>query len=101
MNINGHNIAVEDFDPAVHTLDPGYFDARMRHFEEKYKAEFRDGWEFYDAYSNGRTDTGNLDFEEWSFVCEQLLGAMTESWQPPGKCAIVYERPELNSGLSF
>ena len=101
MNINGHNMAVEDFDPAVHALDPGYFADQMRRFEEQYKAEFQDGWAFYDAYSNGLTDPGNLDFEEWSFVCEHLLGAITESWQPPGECAMVIDRPESNSGFSF
>ena len=101
MNINGHNMAVEDFNPAVHALDPGYFAEQMRRFEEQYKTKFRDGWEFYDAYSKGCTDPGNLDFEEWSFVCEHLLGAFTKYWQPPGECVNVHEGPESISGLSF
>lgn len=101
MNINGHIIAVEDFNPAVHVLEPGYFAEQMRRFEKLYKAEFRDGWEFYDAYSNGCTDPGNLDFEEWSFICEHLLGEFTKSRQPPGECVSVNEEPESNSGFSF
>jgi hypothetical protein len=99
MNINGHNISVEDFDPTVHTLDPGYFDARMRHFEEKYRSDFRGGsGEFFEAYSNGRADPGNLDFEEWSFLCEHFLRAVE---RPPGECDTFHVGPELISGLSF
>jgi hypothetical protein len=102
MNINGHNIAVENFDPAVHVLEPGYFDARRHHFEEQYKSTFPAGsGQFFDAYSNGDTDLGNLDFEEWAFICEHFLVSITESWCPPSECAKLQEKPESNSGFSF
>jgi hypothetical protein len=73
-NINGHDIAFEEFDISAHALAPGYFDDRIHHFEEQYRTVFPLGWgEFLDAYSNGRTDKGNLDYDEWAFLCEHFL----------------------------
>jgi hypothetical protein len=100
-NINGHDIAFEEFDINVHALAPGYFDDRMRHFEEQYHKDFPNGWgEFFAAYSNGLTDKGNLDYDEWAFLCEHFL-RNAFLWRPPGECLALQEKPEINSGFSF
>lgn len=100
-NINGHDIAFEEFDINVHALAPGYFDERMRHFEDQYRQEFRHGsGEFLDAYSKGRTDKGNLDYDEWAFLCEHFL-RNAFSGQPPNEDVVNQEKPEMISGFSF
>jgi hypothetical protein len=100
-NINGHDIAFEEFDIDAHALAPGYFDDRMRQFEEQYRKEFPNGWgEFLAAYSNDRTEKGNLDYDEWAFLCEHFL-RNAFPWQPPGECTDFQEKPELISGFSF
>jgi len=100
-NINGHDIAFEEFDIDAHALAPGYFDDRMRHFEEQYRKDFPHGsGEFFDAYSNGRTDKGNLDYDEWAFLCEHFLSNAFPG-QPPGECVDIPEKPESISGFSF
>lgn len=98
-NINGHNIAIEDFDIDAHALAPEYFRERMSHFENQYHDRFQTGWgEFFAAYSNGLTEKGNLDYDEWAFLCEHF---MRKSWQPPGICIGSHEKPEIDSGFSI
>lgn len=101
-NINGQTIAFEEFDVDAHALAPEYFDDRMHHFEEMYHKTFPGGWgEFFDAYSNGHTEKGNLDFDEWAFLCEHFLRKLTRAWQPPGVCVDFLEKPETVSGFSI
>ena len=71
----GHYIAVQgDFHPDTHALAPGYFRDRMTYFEQHYRGAYRTGWgEFFAAYSNGLTDKGNLDYDEWAFLCEHFM----------------------------
>lgn len=98
-NINGHNIAAEDFDFDAHALAPGYFDDRMDHFQKEYRDKFPDGWgQFFADYSCGLTEKGNLDYDEWAFLCEWKL---TQSSQPPGICVSSHEKPEVDSGFSI
>lgn len=103
-NINGHSIVLEDFDIDAHALAPEYFDERMTHFEEQYHDKFHDGWgEFFAAYSNGRTEKGNLDYDEWAFLCEHFMRKWAQPcWQqPPGVYAGSREKPEIDSGFSI
>ena len=79
-NINGHCIAAEPFDLAAHEVEPGYFKIQMERFEQLYHCEFPGGWgEFFNAYSAGTTDQGNLDFEEWAFLCEHFRRELSNS----------------------
>jgi hypothetical protein len=101
-NINGHYIAVEDFDPDAHALAPGYFRDRMTYFEEHYRGTYRTGWgEFFAAYSNGLTEKGNLDYDEWAFLCEHSMRELTQRFEPPGVCVSFREKPEADSGFSI
>jgi hypothetical protein len=101
-NINGHYIALEDFDIDAHALAPGYFHDRMIYFEEQYRQKFQTGWgEFFAAYSNGRTEKGNLDYDEWAFLCEHCMRKLTQPFQPPGICVGSREKPETDSGFSI
>jgi len=101
-NINGHCIAIEDFNIDAHGLAPEYFEQRLGQFEKQYREKFPKGWpEFYAAYSKGDTDVNNLDFDEWAFLCEHFLRKKTQTWQPPGMCVSSSEKPEAVSGFSF
>jgi hypothetical protein len=101
-NINGHYIAIEDFDVDAHALAPGYFNDRMTYFEEQFKDKFPTGWgEFFAAYSIGKTEKGNLDYDEWAFLCEHFLRKLTQPWEPPGICVSSREKPEIDSGFSI
>jgi hypothetical protein len=99
-NINGHNIAIEDFDIDAHALAPEYFSNRMSYFEERFHDKFPTGWGgFFEAYSDGLTEAGNLDYDEWAFLCEHFL---RKPWQPPGICfGGPHEKPETDSGFSI
>ena len=102
-NINGQTIAAEDAYLTAHEVAPGYFLERVRFFERKYQTEFQGGWgDFLGAYTQGRTDQANLDFDEWAFFCEHFMRELTESWRrPPVGCSDSLEKPEANSGFSF
>jgi hypothetical protein len=101
-NINGHYIAIENFDVDAHAVAPGYFDDRIAHFEQQFRNEFPQGWpEFYAAYSIGNVERTNLDYDEWAFLCEHFLRKLTETWQPPGACVGSPEKPEIDSGFSI
>ena len=106
-NINGQTIAAEDAYLTAHEVAPGYFLERVRFFERKYQTEFQGGWgDFLGAYTQGRTDQANLDFDEWAFLCEHFMcehfmRELTEPWRPPVGCSDFPEKPEANSGFSF
>ena len=100
--INGHQIALEDFDIGLHALPQGYFDQLLAGFEEQFKSAFPSGWpEFYAKYSSGELDPGNVEYEEWAFVCEHFLREHTRTCEPPGMGINSREEPESNSGSSF
>jgi hypothetical protein len=101
-NINGHQIAIEDFDIAVHALPLGYFENKLNELEEQNRSDFPNGWpEFYAKYSKGELDGANLEYDEWAFVCEHFLRDHTRPCEPPGISINACEEPELSSGFSF
>jgi hypothetical protein len=101
-NINGHYIAIEDFDFDAHALAPGYFEERIAQFESQYRDKFPSGWpQFFAAYSSGKLETECLDYDEWAFLCEHFMRELTQTWQPPGTCVSSREKPEVASGFSF
>jgi len=90
----------EQFDLAQFEVEEGYFIAQVGRYEEKYKEEYPHGWgEFFAAYLSGRADEGNLDYDEWAFLCEHF---MSQLWIPPGDpYSPFHEKPETISGFSF
>ncbi len=87
----------EQFDLASFEVDNGYFKEQNTRYEERYRDQFPNGWgEFFAAYSKGEVDKGNLDYDEWAFLCEHF---MSQSWAPPGSSATCHERPEMISGF--
>ncbi len=90
------------FDLSAHTVKPGHFRSRLDFLEQKYRLEFKEGWgEFFAMYSKGRTPKGNLDYDEWAFLCEHFMEELTQTWPPGGYCEEFQERPEAISGFSF
>ena len=84
-----------------YAVEPEYFRTRLSFFEEKYKDQFDKGWsQFFTAYSKNELSPDNLDYDEWGFLCEQMLYELTES-SPPNGCADSKERPDIDSGLSY
>jgi hypothetical protein len=97
----GQNIAGEDSYLTAHEVAPGYFLERIRFFEQKYQNEFRSWRDFLVAYTLGRTDQDNLDYDEWAFLCEHFMEELTQPLRPPSGCADFQEKPEINSGFSI
>jgi hypothetical protein len=92
---------IQDCESNSQVVQSGYFRDRMSYFQEHYKDKFPKGWgEFFAAYSNRCTDEGNLDYDEWAFLCEHFMRERT-SWQPPENCAESREKPETISGFYF
>jgi hypothetical protein len=89
------------FGQSGYVVESGYLRSRIELFEEKYRDKFSMGWsEFYIAYSKNELPQDNLDYDEWGFLCEQMLYEQTES-SPPNGCVDYKERPETDSGLSY
>lgn len=87
----------------THVVEVSYFIGRVHTFESKYHEEFPGGWgEFFADFLNGKTDKGNLDYDEWGFLCEHFMKELTQSpFEPPGDCADSQEKPEAYSGFFF
>lgn len=98
--MHSHVDTYEQFDLASFEVDSGYFKEQIGRYEEQYRAEYPHGWgQFFAAYSNGETDKGNLDYDEWAFLCEHF---MRQSWTPPANLrAECNGKPETNSGFFF
>jgi len=102
-NSISENTTNQCFDLSSYEVEPGYFQEQSLEYEKKYKREFPGGWgEFFGLYSSGRTDKGNLDYDEWAFLCEHfMIQELTHSSSPPGKRDSCREEPETISGFSF
>jgi len=90
----------EELALSAYTVDAGYLRSRLEFFATKYVGEFNHWSKFYAAYTRKELPYGNLDYEEWAFLCEQMLYEQTES-SPPGNCLDSDERPDTDSGLSY
>ena len=82
-------------------VESGYLRTRISFFEDAYKSQFSDWSEFFIAYSKHQLpNNNNLDYDEWAFLCGQMLYEQTES-SPPNICLDSKEKPESFSGFSF
>lgn len=96
-----NNVAVEATDLPSGIVQRGYFRSRLDFFEAKYIAAFPRGWgQFFMQYSKGKTPPGNMEYDEWAFLCEHFWEELTQSW-PTGDCENSKEEPEVISGFSF
>lgn len=93
---------VETFNLSEHQVNSDHFKGRVLYFEKKYRDEFEGGSEdFLVSYKNNLTDPGNLDYDEWAFLCEQFMEERGQYWPPPGDFVNHQEKPEIISGFSF
>ena len=83
---------------SAYMVETSYHRERMEFFAHKYEAEFKHWSDFFAAYSKKELSRDNLDYDEWAFLCEQMLYEQTES-SPPCDCLEFDERPESISGL--
>ena len=92
------NIAANDaYDLTSRSDEQNYHRERMEFFSSKYAQQFTHWSAFYAAYSKRELSLDNLDFDEWAFLCEQMLYEQTESG-PPLESYDLKARPD-NSGL--
>jgi hypothetical protein len=90
----------DDLALSAYAVDAGYLRSRFEFFATKYAEEFNHWSKFYAAYTRKELSYDNLDYEEWAFLCEQMLYEQTES-SPPAGCIDSDERPDIDSGLSY
>jgi hypothetical protein len=100
-NINCSYEEKKTFDLSAFRVEVGYFRHQVDVFANKYQSEF-EGWgDFYARYANGLVDKGNLDYDEWAFLCEHFMKELTVSGEPPGNSVDLHEKPETFSGFCF
>jgi hypothetical protein len=86
-------------DMASHVMARGHFREKIEAYQDTYRNQFPGGWgEFFAAYSKRLTPKGNLDYDEWAFLCEHFMEELTQSG-PPGDCDHFHEKPESTSGF--
>jgi len=74
-------------------VESGYLRTRISFFEDAYKSQFSDWSEFFIAYSKHQLpNNNNLDYDEWAFLCGQMLYEQTANLANGGEEKLCLEK---------
>jgi len=84
---------IEVIDQSDYVVESGYLRTRISFFEDAYKSQFSDWSEFFIAYSKHQLpNNNNLDYDEWAFLCGQMLYEQTANLANGGEEKLCLEK---------